>query len=68
MKTKANESLFNKWRDLAMEVSQQSAIVQNDLELSTAEIIEYSDRSNTIINKIRKLTNETVEYLDYISK
>lgn len=59
---KANEALFKKWRDLGTYVRMSASIIQNDMEVSEREIIEWSKSMTELIRAIADLRKETMRH------
>lgn len=63
IKTKGNEDLFNQWQVTGETVKLLSSIVQNDMELSRKDILNFTRQCNEIIEDIKKLKERTVKHL-----
>jgi 3-methyladenine DNA glycosylase AlkD len=59
MKIKSNEKIFNEWKQLGMKISMLSSIVQNDMEISTEEYLEWINLAYKSISNMNKLIEET---------
>ena len=58
-----NEKLFHTWEWLGLNVSNLKFIVQNDMDLSEDEIIEWRERCYKIAQDVESLARTTTEHL-----
>ncbi len=62
MKIIANKELFDRWKSLGLCISHQSSIVQNDMEVSADEIIEWRYMVFSLYRELKQLENDTLSY------
>ena len=71
IKVKANEELFNKWKDLEQNFRNicmpSAGLVQNDMEVELEQIKKWKLKSRQLMNKVENdfidLMNKTLEYV-----
>jgi len=65
MKIKANEYLFNEWKKLGYEITNLSSMVQNDMEISDEELIDWYNKCKNASCRIKYLYEETYKEAIY---
>lgn len=63
MQVKANEALFNQWHSLAERIKLLAGIVQNDVEMSVSQFLEWNTLSYELTEEMKRLRKITGNYL-----
>lgn len=63
LKVRSDEAIFTKWRELASKVQLLGGIVQNDMDVSGAELEEWVRYCDIAIENIKNLRSETVKHI-----
>jgi hypothetical protein len=65
MKVKGNQKLFDAWMTLCIQLTQESCIVQNDMEISEEDVKEWN---NNVDFLLRTLSNLQEQILNYVTQ
>ena len=60
---KADEPLFDRWREIGFKITRQNAIVQNDMEVPLPEMMEWLKRTDDLVKDLAQLVNDTYEHV-----
>jgi hypothetical protein len=63
MKIKASEELFNHWKELGNKISMLGNVVQNDMDVSSLQMIEWATLVMKLEFEYNKLRNDTINYI-----
>lgn len=58
-----SEPLFNRWNEITQRLKSYNSIVQNDGELTTEEISEWTRRVESCMNELVELSHEIVVHI-----
>lgn len=59
LKIKADEKLFDRFRDLSWDVRNAGSLVQNDMEIPEDEAWVLIAQANRLVAKLQKLVDDT---------
>ena len=59
VRIEADEALFNRWRDLGERVKLMGGIVQNNMMIEEADLLNFCENVEAVCRDIRQLGNNT---------
>ena len=65
LEVKSNKELFDRWRQLGLDVSALAGMVQNDMTVSGDQIVDWVGFSTTGLARFGALFADTLKHLGY---
>lgn len=67
IKVKANEELFNQWRQIGHKITNLASIVQNDMEIEEKELAEWQQLYYEQTHLLKAIHSEIMTRLHYLN-